>query len=81
MAQALHRDAVREHALVAWVIWHNHPVYPGRFIAQLATTSPLPYALIGDTLAEVQEQLPARLRRSERQPVDPPGVLEIWLTG
>ena len=47
------------HPIVACVIWHDHPAHPGRYIAQLATEGPLPYVLIGDTLAEVQAQLPA----------------------
>jgi hypothetical protein len=34
--------------------------------------------LVSDTLAEVQEQLPSGLVRSERQPVDPREVVEVW---
>ena len=79
MAQALHHDACRDHPIVAWVIWHDHPAHPGRFIAQLAAESPLPYVLIGDTLAEVQAQLPPGLARYGRQPVDPPEVVELWV--
>jgi hypothetical protein len=51
MARALHQDACRDHSLVEWVVWYDHPAYPGRFIAQLATSSPLPYVLVRDTLA------------------------------
>jgi predicted Zn-dependent protease len=78
MARALHADACRDHPLVAWVVWYDHPANPGRFIAQLTTSSPLPYLLAGDTLVEVQEQLPPGLQRFERQPVHPPEVVEIW---
>ena len=81
MARALNQDACRGHALVAWVVWQDHPAHPShRFIAQLATESPLPYVLVGETLAEVQAQLPSGLVRHGRQPVDPPEVVEIWLT-
>lgn len=48
------------------------------FVAQLTAASPLPYVLVGDTLAEVQEQLPPGLERSERQPADAPEMVEIW---
>ena len=65
--------------LVAWVIWHDHPAHPGRFIAQLTTSSPHPYVLVGDTLAEVQEQIPPGLRRFQREVADPPEVVELWL--
>jgi hypothetical protein len=79
MARALPADACREHALVAWVVWHDHPAHPGRLIAQLTTSSPLPYVLLGNTLAEIQAQLPPGPERATRQPVDPPEVVEISL--
>jgi hypothetical protein len=63
MARALHADACRDHALVAWIIMQDPPDYPGKFTARLATRGPLPYVLIGETLAEVQEQLPPGLVR------------------
>ena len=78
MARALHADACRDHALVAWVVMWDEPAYPDRFIARLVTQSPLPYLLTGDTLAAVQEQLPPGLVRIERQPVHPPEVVEVW---
>jgi hypothetical protein len=78
MARALHADACRDHTLVAWVVMRDHPAYPDRFIARLVTTGPLPYVLIGDTLAGLQEQLPSGLVWSERQLVHPPEVMEVW---
>ena len=81
MARALHADACRDHALVAWVVMWDDPAYPARFIARLVTTGPLPYLLIGNTLAEVQEQLLPGLHRTERQPMHPPEVVEIWFAG
>jgi hypothetical protein len=77
MARALYADACRDHPLVTWVIWYDHPAPPGRFIAQLATR-PLSYILIGDTLAKVQAQLPPGSERWDRQPFHPPEVVEIW---
>jgi hypothetical protein len=78
MARALHADACRDNSLVAWIVIRDPPDYPDKFIARLATTGPLPYVLIGETLAAVQEQLPPGLVRSERQPVNPPEVVELW---
>jgi hypothetical protein len=81
MARSLHADACRNHAIVAWVVMWDLPAYPGRFAARLATNAPSPYLLLADTLAGIHEQLPPGLVRSERQPVDPPEVMEIWFAG
>jgi hypothetical protein len=78
MARALHADACRDHALIAWVVMWDPPGYPDRFIARLVTDVPSPYVLVANTPAGVQEQLPSGLVRSERQPADPPEVVEIW---
>lgn len=78
-ARALHQDAVRRHALVAWFVLWDDPAFPERFIAQLAATTLQPYVLVGDTLGAVREQLPPSLKWSKRQPADPPDVVEIWL--
>src|SRR3954449_12706609 len=78
MDRALHADACRDHALVAWVVMWDAPAYPDQFIARLATKRLSPYVLLADTLAGVQEQLPPGLVRSERQPADPPEVVEVW---
>jgi hypothetical protein len=56
------------------------PEYPDKVIARLVTDRPSPYVLTGDSLAEVQAQLPPRLVWTERLPVDPPGVVEVWLS-
>jgi hypothetical protein len=75
MARALHADACRDYALVAL---RDAPGYPDQFIARLATKRLSPYVRLADTLAGVQEQLPPGLVRSERQPADPPEVVEVW---
>ena len=41
MARALHADACRDHALVAWVVLWDPPAYPERFAARLATNGAL----------------------------------------
>ncbi len=38
---------------------------------------PLTY-LVANTLAEIHAALPLDLVRTDRQPVDPPEVVEIW---
>jgi hypothetical protein len=65
MARALHADACRDHALVAWVVMWDALGYPDRFIGRLATKQLSPYVLLADTLAGVQEQLPPGLVRSD----------------
>ena len=39
------------------------------------------HLLLAETLGGIQTQLPPGLMRSERQPVDPPEVVEIWFAG
>ena len=58
MARALHSDACRDHALVAWIVLWDLPAYPERFAARLATTGSSPYLLLADTLAGIRELLP-----------------------
>jgi hypothetical protein len=79
MARSLHDDACRTHALVGWIVMQDPPDYPGKVIARMVTNRQTPYLLLSDTLAGVQEQLPAGLVRSDRTPADPPEVVEIWL--
>ena len=79
MARSLHADARRDHALVAWIVLWDLPAYPERFAARLVTNGTSPYLLLADTLAGIRELLPPGLVRSERQPADPPEVVEIWL--
>ena len=77
MARGLHADACRGHALVGWVT-QDPPEYPDRVVARLVTETPSPYVLVADTLAGIHAQLPPGLARSDRQPADPPEVVEIW---
>jgi hypothetical protein len=43
------------------------------------TSGPLPYVLV-DSLAAVHEQLPSGLERVNRQSMNPPEVVEMWLS-
>jgi len=44
----------------------------------MVTVSPSVYVLVAETLEELGTMLPPGLERSERQPADPPGVIEFW---
>lgn len=79
MAHGLHADAVRAHPLAAWVVMKDPPDYPDKFVARLVTNAPTPYLLVSDTLAGLQAQLPVGLKRTERQPVALPEVVEVWI--
>jgi hypothetical protein len=77
-ARGLHANACAAHVLVAWVVTRDPPEHPGKFVARLVTETPSSYVLLADTLAGLRAQLPPGLARSERQPADPPEVVEIW---
>lgn len=80
MARAIQADATRQRILFAWIIQHDPPEHPGRYVARFATEHPTVYVLVGDTLAEVQGKLPPGLDRSRRMPDGPPDVVEIWFS-
>jgi hypothetical protein len=75
-AQSLSADVGRDHRLGAWIVVRDQP-QPGVFTARLVTTTPTPYVVVSTTLEELRAQLPAGLRRSERQPADPSDLVEI----
>jgi hypothetical protein len=79
MAHSIHADAVRTHPLVAWVIVRDQIDYPGDLVARLVTDVLTPYVLLANTLAGLHTQLPLSLVRSERQPSDPPEIVETWV--
>ena len=76
-AQALHADTCRDHPIVGWVVMRDQPE-PDTYIARLVTDAPTSYVLRADSLAEIHAQLPSGLVRSERQPAEPPDLVEIW---
>jgi len=70
----------RRALLCAWIIEHDPPEHPGKYVARFATTHPTIYVMLADRLAELQAMLPPGLARSPRQPVDPPEIVEIWFS-
>ena len=63
---------------MGWVAMRDQPE-PGTFIARrLVTDAPTCYVLRADSLAEIHAQLPSGLVRLERQPAEPPDLVEIW---
>jgi hypothetical protein len=80
MAGALQWDAAQTHVLFAWIILYDPPEHPGKFVARLATSHPIIYVMQADTLGELQAMRPPGLTRSDRQPGDPPVVVEIWFS-
>jgi hypothetical protein len=78
MARYIQADAARKYPLLAWIVMQDEAPYPGQFLARLVTDTPTPYVLLADTLGGLQAQLPPRLARSDRQPADPPEVVEVW---
>ncbi len=76
-ARALLADVSRTHVVAGWVVMRDQP-QPGAFIARLVTDTPTSYVLTADTLAGIHDQLPPGLVRSDRQPAEPPDLVEIW---
>jgi hypothetical protein len=79
MARSIQTDAARKHPLLAWVVTRDEGTYRGQFVARLVTETPTVYVLLAGTLGELHAQLPPGTRWSDRQPADPPEVVEIWL--
>jgi hypothetical protein len=78
MARSIQADAAQAHVLFAWIVQHDPPKYPDKYVARLATMHPTIYVMVANTLAEVQAMLPPGLERSARDMTDPPEIVEIW---
>jgi hypothetical protein len=78
MAQSIQADAARKHPLLAWVVTQDEGTYRGQFVARLVTDAPTVYLLLAETLGGLHAQLPSGMRWSDRQPADPPEVVEFW---
>jgi hypothetical protein len=61
MARALHADACRGHAAVAWVVLWDLPAYPKRYATRLATSGSAssPYLMLADSLTGIRDLLPS----------------------
>jgi hypothetical protein len=76
-ARSLTRDVRRDHPLVGWIVVRDQP-RPGAFTARLVADVPTTYVIHAETLVELRAILPAGLERSDRQPHDPPDLVEVW---
>jgi hypothetical protein len=66
--------------LLAWVVKHDLPNTPAKYIARLATKHPTIYVMAADMLAELQAMLLPGLERSQREPADPLDVVNVWFS-
>jgi hypothetical protein len=80
MAVTLHRRAIKLSDLAVWVTTEHEPDHPGVLVARLITDRITPYVLTAATLSELRAMLPPGLERIERQPGDPEGVVEVWVS-
>ncbi len=79
-AHVLQAEACRTRPMVGWVVMQEPPDYRRQFVARLVIDGPTAYVLLADTLVELRAKLPPNLMRSQRQPADPPGVVEFWFS-
>jgi hypothetical protein len=79
-AQTLQAESYRERSLLTWIVMSADDVAEVVARPMASGRGPLPYVLVAGSLAELRAMMPAGLTRSERQPADPLGVIEIWMT-
>lgn len=66
--------------LTIWVIYERPWDYPNNFVARAwEFDKPTEEILLGDSLEEVRQLLPAGLFRMPRAPTDDPVIVETWL--
>jgi hypothetical protein len=74
-ARQLQEDASRNGAGMMWVVIEEG----GYFVAFAVTEDGVGSGwLVADSLAELRQHLPSGLARSDIQPSETPGVIEIW---
>jgi hypothetical protein len=78
MARSIQADMIRKHPLMAWVVTQDQDAHSGQFVARLVTNEPTVYVMLAGTLAELRDQLPPRLERTDRHSFHPREVVEIW---
>jgi len=70
-------------ALDMWVIYERPSDFPDSYVARLfritGHAEPSPLAHIAETLQEVRKAIPPGLVRIDRDPLDEPQIVEIWL--
>jgi hypothetical protein len=79
MVRSIQADVERARPSLAWAVGRDEEAPTPEVSGTPGNRCPdPPYVLLADTLGELHGQLPAGLARSDRQPADPPEVLEIW---
>lgn len=71
--------------LVIFTVYDNPDDYPGEYVVRRSFVGPsmavqdVEPLLVSDDLAEVRAAIPAGCIRLERDPFDPPAIMEVWL--
>jgi hypothetical protein len=77
-AAMLHREAKGRGASPIWIVTTGGSGRARMLVARLAVEQPTSYVLTANTLAEMYAKLPWGLTHSDRQPDDPPEIIEVW---
>lgn len=66
---------------IPMIVVYDHPIdCPTKFVARLFDLDKLTkYAIVADSLEELQENIPPRFFRLARQENDDPTIVEIWV--
>ena len=80
MADALHRRALDLGDNPVWIVAETDPGHPGVLVARLIPVALPPCVLTAQSRPELGATLPSGLKRSERQPAESEGVLEVWVS-
>jgi hypothetical protein len=78
LATALHQHALQLSTHPVWEITAGGPGLTGVLLARLITDRAMPYVLVAPSLEDLRTKLPPGLVRADRQPADPPDVIEVW---
>jgi hypothetical protein len=82
IAQEKQDDARAAGDLLIWTICDDPSDHPGKYTARPYSArrgQPDEFLLVADTYAEILGMLPAGLVRLERDPSDPPVIVESWI--
>ena len=77
-AQTIQDQANRDYELLAWIVAADPET--GEVVARPISPAEgaLPCLLMGSTLADWRDQLPAGLKHSAVRSPDPPRTIEVW---
>lgn len=70
--------------LIVWTIYQNVIEYPGKFVMRAFRVTadgprPLSKCAVANTLDDIRDMVPLGLYRLDRDPTDPPEILETWI--